>query len=166
LSLSIREAVPEEYPELARIILAANEQYAPAFGEGWAGYKEDLTDVAGRAARGTVLVGEIDGRLGGTVSYYAPRGDADQDDWWWWPQDFAYLRALAVDPSARGRGLGRALTLAAIERATTEGAAGVALNTTSGQAVAKRLYERLGFHQTVHKMAWGAHELLSYVLQK
>jgi ribosomal protein S18 acetylase RimI-like enzyme len=163
VSLSVREARPEEYEELARIIVAANEQYAASFGENWPGYQEDLSDIAGRAARGTVLVGEVDGNLGGTVTYYPPHGDTDAGDWWW-PADFAYLRALAVDPPARGRGLGRALTVAAIERATADGAAGIALHTSPVLAVAQRLYEQLGFRQTGRKAEWGGHTFLSYVL--
>ena len=70
--------------------------------------------------------------------------DAAADEWWWWPKDFAYLRALGVHPAARGGGVGRALTIACIERARADGAAGIALNTLSMMPAATALYEGLG----------------------
>ena len=99
----------------------------------------------------------------GTVTYYSPRGDAAADDWWWWPKDFAYLRALGVDPATRGGGVGRALTIACIERARAEGAAGIALNTLAIMDTATALYEGLGFRQTGDDMEWAGDKLLSYI---
>jgi GNAT superfamily N-acetyltransferase len=165
LSLSVREALPEEYEEVAQVIRSANEEFAAALGDEWPAYREDLTDIARRAAKGTVLVGHVDGRLAGTVTYYPPRKPSAREDWWWWPLDVAYLRALAVLPSARRRGLGRALTLAAVELARTDHAAGVALNTTAMQPAAAALYEDTGFHRTGVITSWGDIEFLSYVLE-
>jgi ribosomal protein S18 acetylase RimI-like enzyme len=164
LSLSIREAVPEDYEELSRLIIAAYQEFAEVLGEDWEGYRDELADIARRATQGAQLVAETAGRLVGTVTYYPPQGDAAADEWWWWPKDFAYLRALGVDPETRGEGLGRALTLACVERARADGAAGIALNTVSAMSAATALYEGLGFRQTGGDVDWGGRKLLSYVL--
>jgi len=164
LTLSIREAEPQDYEDLSRLMIAAYQEFAEILGEDWEGYRDDLADVARRAARGTQLVAEAAGRMIGTVTYYPPQGDADADEWWWWPKDFAYLRALGVHPQARGMGVGRALTVACMERARLDGAVGIALNTLSMMSAATALYEGLGFRQTGGDVEWGGRKLLSYVL--
>jgi ribosomal protein S18 acetylase RimI-like enzyme len=164
LSLSIREAVPEDYEELARLITNAYREFAQILGDDWEDYREDLADIAGRAAQGSQLVAEIEGRLVGTVSYYPPRdGDPVAGEWWWWPKGYAYLRALGVDPATRGRGVGRALTIACIERARADGAVGIALNTLSYMPAATALYEGLGFQQAGGNGEWGGGKVLSYI---
>jgi ribosomal protein S18 acetylase RimI-like enzyme len=162
--VSIREAVPEDYEELARLMTAAYQEFAEILGEDWEGYRDDLADVARRATEGTQLVAETAGRMVGTVTYYPPQDQTHADEWSWWPKGFAYLRALGVHPEARGRGVGRALTVACLERARADGAAGVALNTVSLMTAATALYEGLGFRQSGGNVEWGGRKLLSYVL--
>jgi len=164
LSLSIREAVPEDYEELSRLITDAYQEFAETLGDDWEGYRDDLADIARRAAQGSQLVAETEERPVGTVTYYPPREDEPTaSEWWWWPKGFAYLRALGVDPATRGRGVGRALTIACIERARADGAAGIALNTLSFMPAATALYEGLGFRQTGGNVEWGGRKLLSYI---
>jgi ribosomal protein S18 acetylase RimI-like enzyme len=55
------------------------------------------------------------------------------------------IRLLGVSPAARNMGVGRALTLACVERARARGHAEVVLHTTAAMRVAWGLYERLGF---------------------
>ena len=100
----------------------------------------------------------------GTVTYYPPQGETVADEWSWWPKGYAYLRALGVHPQARGRGVGRALTVACVERARADGAVGIALNSVSIMPAATALYEGLGFRQAEGDAEWGDHKLLSYVL--
>src|SRR5271165_4073371 len=56
-----------------------------------------------------------------------------------------YLAELYVAPAMRGRGLGRALMLAAIELARSMGAGHMDLGTGEHDAAARALYESLGF---------------------
>jgi GNAT superfamily N-acetyltransferase len=164
LSLSIREAVPEDYEALSRLVTDAYQEFAETVGDDWESYREELADIASRATRGSQFVAEMEGRPVGTVSYYPPRdGEPVADEWWWWPKGYAYLRALGVDPASRGRGVGRALTIACIDRARADGAAGIALNTLSFMPAATALYEGLGFHQAGDDWEWGGGKLLSYV---
>jgi GNAT superfamily N-acetyltransferase len=59
--------------------------------------------------------------------------------------DEAEFRMLAVRPDAQGRGIGRALTVACIERARAHGFRALVLSTPAGAAVPHRLYESMGF---------------------
>ena len=57
----------------------------------------------------------------------------------------AWIEDVVVDESARGRGVGEALTLAALERARSAGARTVDLTSRPSREAANRLYQRLGF---------------------
>jgi ribosomal protein S18 acetylase RimI-like enzyme len=57
------------------------------------------------------------------------------------------LRLIAVDPAARGRGIGEALVRAALHVAAEMGAVAVVLDTGSLNLPAQRLYERIGFQR-------------------
>lgn len=56
-----------------------------------------------------------------------------------------YLAELYVAPQKRGRGLGRALLVAAIDEARSRGADTMDLGTSESDVAARNLYESLGF---------------------
>ena len=58
----------------------------------------------------------------------------------------ARIDDVVVDAAARGKGVGEALTRAAIERARQLGARSVTLTSRPSREAANRLYVRLGFH--------------------
>jgi ribosomal protein S18 acetylase RimI-like enzyme len=115
-------------------------------GDGHSGpeYEPQLRDVASRAARATVLVAELHGRLAGTVTVATQGGP-------WAEQAVpgeAVIRMLAVDPAARGCGAGEALVRACLEAARADGCSVVRLSSLESMTAAHRLYERLGFVRT------------------
>ena len=57
----------------------------------------------------------------------------------------AWIEDVVVDESARGRGVGEALTAAALDRAKAAGARTVDLTSRPSREAANRLYQRLGF---------------------
>ncbi|WP_194927187.1 GNAT family N-acetyltransferase [Catenulispora pinisilvae] len=57
----------------------------------------------------------------------------------------AWIEDVVVDESARGLGVGAALTKDAIRRAQEAGARSLDLTSRASRAAANRLYERLGF---------------------
>ena len=129
-----------------RVTVAANAEFAPAdpdgpFASSWARYLVEMADAAARAAKGTLLVAVEDGRVVGTVTLYLAPGSMQ------WRPDDAMLRLLAVDPAARGRGIGRALFHACLDRARAAGKRRMALHTTEWMATARAMYERAGFRR-------------------
>jgi ribosomal protein S18 acetylase RimI-like enzyme len=103
--------------------------------------------VLGMDGRGIVLVATEDSgnagadRLLGTVMVdpWHDGSEVVRD-----PRE-AEVRALAVAPQAQGRGVGRALMLAAIDRARESGARRLLLSTQPAMKAAQALYLSLGF---------------------
>ena len=57
----------------------------------------------------------------------------------------AWIEDVVVDETARGRGIGEALNVAALEEARRRGAKSVDLTSRPSRDVANRLYQRMGF---------------------
>jgi ribosomal protein S18 acetylase RimI-like enzyme len=143
--LAIRVAAPAEYREIGELIVRAYATVGDPLqgGPTYAAYEGELRDVAGRAATCLVLVAvDRSARIHGAVTYVpgpgTPWSETERDG-------EAGFRALAVHPASRGRGVGRALALACVERARQDGREGVAILTRPSMTVAHRLYESLGF---------------------
>ena len=137
---TIRPVDPSEYDALARITLEAYEGNRDDLGDA---YRNELRDVGTRAAACPVLVAVApDGGLLGGVAYVPgpgnPMSELERDG-------EAGIRMLAVDPDAQGLGVGRALTVACLDRAREDGRSGVALYTRPANIPAQRLYASLGF---------------------
>jgi ribosomal protein S18 acetylase RimI-like enzyme len=137
----IRRARPTEYEAVGEICVLA---YGGLEGETDLGYIDELRNVAGRAVLVDVLVAvEPDGALLGTVTYVPGPGPLAESE----REDEAGFRMLAVAPWAQGRGVGRALVEACIERARADGKGGVAIYTRPSMRMAQRLYGSLGFER-------------------
>jgi ribosomal protein S18 acetylase RimI-like enzyme len=88
------------------------------------------------APASTVLLARADGQILGTLTlamFPIPTGVR------------AWIEDVVVDESVRGRRVGEALTLAAIQLAQDAGARTIDLTSRPSRAAAGRLYERLGF---------------------
>jgi ribosomal protein S18 acetylase RimI-like enzyme len=71
----------------------------------------------------------------------------------------ARLESVVVDEAARGRGVGEALTRAALELAVSAGAQSVELTSNPSREAANRLYPRLGFtRRETNSYIWHPHE--------
>lgn len=106
-------------------------------------YAAELADVGRRAAGTEVLVAlDDDGSVIGCVTFVAdpssPWAELAEDG-------EAAIRMLGVDPKAQGRGVGRALVDACVERARRLRRRAVLLHTTPWMTAAHRLYEKSGF---------------------
>jgi GNAT superfamily N-acetyltransferase len=78
-----------------------------------------------------------------TIELHDVIGDDDHE----LTPEAAILRMLGVAPSARGKGVGRALVSAVIERARVAGKRELLLRTTPPMLAAQRLYESMGFER-------------------
>jgi predicted N-acetyltransferase YhbS/quercetin dioxygenase-like cupin family protein len=142
--VEIRDAGRSDLPAARRVLLAAYQEYATALPPAVFGrYLGEILDVEGRSGTGRLLVAEHGGRVVGSVTYY----DDAAAEGLGWPAGWAGLRALGVEPSARGLGIGRALVEACRRRALTAGAPVLCLHTGAFMAAAVGLYERMGFRR-------------------
>lgn len=140
----VRDAGAADLPAVRRVLLAAYQEYAATLPPAVFGrYLNDILDVEGRAGAGQVLVAERGGRVVGTVTYYP---DASREGFGW-PAGWAGLRALGVDPGARGLGVGRALLAACLERAGAAGTPVLCLHTAEFMTAAVAIYEQAGFRR-------------------
>jgi len=159
--VEIRRVHPNEHEALGQLTVAAYEQLEG--GEELGEYAKTLADVDGRSRCTEVLVA-VDGRrvLGGVT--YVP-GPANPYAEGLGPTEVG-IRMLAVSPAAQGRGIGRALTVACLERARRDGAHRVVLHSTPWMTTAHRLYESLGFRRAPERDASAGPrvDLLSFVV--
>ena len=126
------------------VALAAFMQFKNSYND-WESRKTNFTDTASLAASGEMIVAESDGRVVGAVTYVPPDPLAQSERAAYFDHRWAIVRMLVVDPSARGQGIGRALTEACINRAKRDAAPVIALHTSTMMTVAQPMYLRLGF---------------------
>lgn len=139
----VRDALPGELAEVGEIRVAAYRTGGHMSPD--SGYAPVLRAL-GSTGDGTVLVavdGQDDGRIFGTVmlQHWADGGQLVTS------RDEAEVRALAVSPEGQGRGTGRALLLAAIERAERAGVRNLVLLTQPDMRAAQHLYQQAGFRR-------------------
>lgn len=144
----IREIAPDEHDRAGDLTVAAYRDV----GETEEAYYPELRDVATRAALVTVLVAVEDatGRILGNVTYVPGPGPYFEGAF---GDDAAAFRMLAVDVDARGRGVGRALVAACIERARAAGRSSIGIYTRPFMLAAHRLYASFGF-EPVPQLDW------------
>jgi ribosomal protein S18 acetylase RimI-like enzyme len=149
--LVIRVAGEDSFGSARRVLRTAYSEYESAFpAENWTPYLKDILDLEGRSDASELLVAERDGEIVACVSYFPPGSKASYPSDSFserWPDDWSAIRLLAVDPEARGSGVGRRLTDACIERARAHGVPALGLHTTAPMAIARAMYERMGFER-------------------
>ena len=144
--MEIREVRPDEYEEAGRVTALAYREFAPPHDADWEDYLAEIADVAGRAQRTVVLAAVEDGRVFGTATMEFDDAVVEDDDPSL-PPEMASLRMLGVDPSARRRGIARALMDACIQMSRARGKSVFVLRTTERMFAAHRLYESMGFER-------------------
>jgi predicted N-acetyltransferase YhbS len=143
--VTIRDARPDEAAAISAVIRSAYAQFEPAYpAESWARFHEMVGRVDGHFEKAEVIVAEQAGRVVGTVSFYRDGSLSAQGEW---PAGWAGMLRLAVLPETRGLGLGRLLTEECIRRCRAASIPTLALHTTDFMAVAKAMYERMGFER-------------------
>lgn len=100
--------------------------------------KERETFFDERTTPETIVVAELDGAVTG-YSRLVPKSPIPENS------HVLGIFGLAVDPAARGKGVGEALVRGTIDRAREKGAHKLMLHVFAVNAGARRLYERCGF---------------------
>lgn len=151
-SFLIRDAREEEFEETGKLLA---EVYSGLKGfpqpEDFPEYYDQLYHIGRLTAKpktSLLIAVNTQGEVAGAVVYfgdmsqYGSKGIATQES------NAAGIRFLAVIPKARGTGIGKALTLACIERAKESGLGQVILHTTHTMMTAWQMYEKMGFRRS------------------
>lgn len=159
--MQIRPARAEELNAVGQLTVDAYVADGLVAPDDW--YTQELGDAARRAKEAELLVAvdHVDGIVG-TVTFCLPGSP--------WAEISAHgeaeFRMLAVAPTARGRGIGTALTRWCVDRAREQGAVALALSSHPDMQAAHRIYERMGFVRAPER-DWKPSEevnLVAYVL--
>ena len=137
--LEIREILPSDYAAAGEV---AVEGYREFYRERLGSYGDHLRDVESRARDAVVLVAIDEGMVSGVVTYVA---DATSPFAQHQMESEASIRMLSVAPAHKRRGIGRALSVACIERARADGKRAVVLHADEIMIPARALYQSLGF---------------------
>lgn len=139
---AIRDALPEDADDVARLMAFIGGTIPPGDRRARPGLESFLS------RDGVVLVAEADGRVVGACTLLFTRFN---------PMDAtpgAWLDGLAVDESARRRGVGRALMEEARRRAEGAGCDSIVLHTHEDQGAALALYGSLDMKRHGILMVW------------
>ena len=141
--LLIRDAHMEELDRVSLVIKDAYLEYKESFPpEHWESYLENIIDVHSRFGVAELIVAEMNRQVVGTVTLYIDASLSSQEQW---PRGWASIRLLAVHPTYRSRGIGRALMEECIRRCRQQNIKTIGLHTTEIMSVARKMYERMGF---------------------
>ena len=119
-------------------------EWPPERSEELAEAQTDESLLEGARARDVLLMGETeqDGPVG--YAWLALAGPEVARAW---------IMRISIDEEQRGKGYGRALLNRLEQAAHEHGCSSIGLNAFAGNDVARRLYERAGFHLTSIQMA-------------
>lgn len=99
--------------------------------------------------RGTeLLVAEAEGKILGAVVYFDDMQNYGSGGMAIHEKNASGFRLLAVDPAARGKGIGKMLVEACIRKAKEKGHNQVILHTTKSMQTAWKMYEAMGFRRS------------------
>ncbi len=159
--IEIHPVRESEYAAAGEATAQAYREFATPGSAYWEPYLARIADVAGRAARTTVLVASVCGQIAGSATLEV---DARMNPETTEPlaSDEAHLRMLGVDPAYRGRGVARRLVVACIDVARARGKRRLTLETTAVMTAAQQLYVSMGFDSTGERLTPDGTRLLEY----
>ncbi|MBW7971103.1 GNAT family N-acetyltransferase [Bradyrhizobium sp. BR 10289] len=136
----LRDYRPEDAEAIVRVALAAFAQFERDYSD-WPLFTANVAKMPELARTGEIIVAEACGHIVGAVAYLGPQAPKAAFFDPAWP----VIRMLVVDPTARGKGIGRQLTEECLRRAERDQAGAIALHTTPIMTVALPMYLRMGF---------------------
>ncbi len=148
----IRNAQPAEFEQIGKLMVQVYSQLEgfpkqseqPAYYEmlsniGKMTDKPDTELLVAVSPDGQILGGVV---YFGDMRYYGSGGTATGE------KNAAGFRLLAVDPAARGRGVGKELTKECIRKARAQNLSRVIIHSTKAMQTAWKMYEGLGFKRS------------------
>jgi len=143
--VTIRPATEDDLPAIGALTFEAYRANGYLAGREDGYYARQLMNARPRHEEANLLVAVDDtGTLLGTVTIAHPGSTMREIG----RDDELEFRMLAVSPTARGRGVGEAMTRRVLEEAARLDFRAVVLSSSEQMHAAHRLYERLGFRRT------------------
>ncbi|PKV51649.1 acetyltransferase (GNAT) family protein [Aquimarina sp. MAR_2010_214] len=148
----IKEATPKEFAKIGELMVTVYSQL-----EGFPSKQEQpdyykmLANIGGLTEnpKTKLLVAvSSNGKIGGAVvyfgdmKYYGSGGTATKE------KHASGFRLLAVDPTTRGKGLGKRLTNTCIQVAKDEKQSQMIIHSTKAMQIAWKMYENMGFKRS------------------
>jgi ribosomal protein S18 acetylase RimI-like enzyme len=146
IPLTLRDLRPGERDAAERLTLAAYAEYRTRMdGAAWEGLERAVRAVLADPGRAERVVAERgdDRTLAGSVMLYPAASDAYAGETA--PLPWPEVRLLAVAPTARGLGVGRALMDECVRRARAAGATSLGVHTSRSMRAALAMYAAMGF---------------------
>lgn len=147
----VRNAVASEYGHIGKLMVAV---YAQLDGfpkpEEQPDYYKMLANVGELTNRPQVellVAVSPEGKIAGAVVYFGDMRHYGSGGAATLETDAVGFRLLAVDTAVRGKGIGKLLTKACINKAKESGRAKMVIHTTMAMKVAWKMYESFGFRR-------------------
>lgn len=149
---AIRNAESEEFRSIGRLLVTAYSQLdgflKPAEHPNYYHMLQNAGDLTAKAGTEILVAVSPQGQIAGAVVYFSDMKNYGSGGTATHEKKSAGFRLLAVDPSARGQGVGKLLTLACVAKAKEQKRTQVIIHTTKAMLTAWAMYEKIGFKRS------------------
>ena len=137
----LRNYLDDDSYKINELAVLSFEQFKDHYDD-WVSFSNALNKFSELSKAAEIIIAtNPDNTIIGAVAYVPPHvKKAD-----FFPQNTPIIRMLVVDPSYRGLGIGKALSLACVDRAVRYGCKSIALHTSSIMDIALPMYLGMGF---------------------
>ena len=149
---TIRNANPEEFEEIGKLMVNVYSQLdgfpKPTEQPAYYNMLANIGELTTKPNTELLVAVSPNGKIEGAVvyfsdmQYYGSGGSATKE------KNAAGFRLLAVDAAARGKGLGKQLTLECIRKGKENDLSQVIIHSTKAMQTAWKMYEGLGFKRS------------------
>lgn len=146
---TVRNARPQEFQVIGRLMVDVYSRLEgfPQQPEYFA-MLENIGEITKRPHTELVIAVSTEGKIHGAVVYFSDMSSYGSGGSATAEKNASGFRLLAVAPEARGRGIGRLLTEACIEKGRNDGNQQLIIHSTEFMKIAWKMYERMGFKRS------------------
>lgn len=149
---TVRQARPEEFSVIGQLMVDVYSRLEgfPKQTEqpGYYSMLENIGEITKKPHTELLVAVSSEGKIDGAVVYFSDMSSYGSGGTATSEKNASGFRLLAVSPDARGKGIGKLLTLACIEKAKKDGNQQVIIHSTEFMRVAWKMYENMGFKRS------------------
>lgn len=152
MEYSVRQANPDEFKEIGRLMADVYSRLEgfPRKTEQPEYYTmlENIGEITKKPHTQLLVVVSPEGRIDGAVVYFSDMSSYGSGGTATSEKNASGFRLLAVAHEARGKGIGKLLSRACIEKAKKDGNRQLIIHSTEFMKVAWKMYENMGFKRS------------------